>query len=502
MTSNSVDALVDPAGAGQEGLGGRLSRLAALFPSRVALVDEHRVWTYADTELAANQFARALASRGVRPSSWVGIMLKNRGEFMLSALAAWKLGAVPVPFSWRLPPQELEATLALASLELLIVEADAERAPRALPLSELLAEARSLDVAPPPDRINRPWKIAMSGGSTGRPKLIIADTTAPTAPSVRAIYRMRPSGTALIASPLYFNGPFVYATLQLIAGGTVVIRPRFDPVDFLRSLNDHKVNWTFAVPTMLNRVMALEPALRAAVDLTPLEVVMHSAAPMPTWLKRQVIDWLGPERVLEFYGATEVRATTIWGDEWLTRPGSVGRPLPGHRIEIRDDAGVKLPAGSIGEIWIAPPGGPAYSYRGAEARIEDGYCSVGDLGWLDEDGYLYIADRRADLIITGGINVYPAEVEAAILEHPSVVDACVIGLPDREYGQIVHAIVELKSNALPDSPLLLAHCRQRLATFKLPRSFEFIPALPREVTGKLRRSALRDDRVMNRDQAS
>jgi bile acid-coenzyme A ligase len=277
---------------------------------------------------------------------------------------------------------------------------------------------------------------------------------------------------------------------------------RFDAEEYLRLIESERVTWTLTVPTMWSRIMDLPADVRSRHDLSSLDAVVHSGSPMAPWLKRALIDLVGPTRVFEMYGATEVAGTMIRGDEWLEHPGSVGRPMPGYSIEIRDDGGRQVPTGVVGEIWIRPPRVPTFRYVGAEARLaEDGFVSVGDLGRMDDDGYLFIADRRTDLILSGGSNVYPAEVEGVLLEHPLVRDVVVIGIPDPRWGQRVHAIVEPRDAArAPAGADLDAFGRARLSSYKLPKTYEIIDAIPRDTAGKVRRQALRDERAGSQGQ--
>jgi bile acid-coenzyme A ligase len=247
---------------------------------------------------------------------------------------------------------------------------------------------------------------------------------------------------------------------------------------------------------MMLRIWRLPEAVRLAADVSSLEVAFHLAAPCPQWLKQAWIDWLSPEKVLELYGGTELQAmTVITGTEWLAHRGSVGRPVIGE-VQIRDFDGQPVPAGQEGELWMRRgPGAPSpYQYIGATARsAPGGWESLGDIGHVDADGYVYITDRLADMILVGGANVYPAEIEAALDEHPGVRSCCVIGLPDEDLGNIPYAIVELSMPVSDED--LIAHLRLRLAPYKLPRTIERATTPLRDDAGKVRRSALRAERI-------
>ncbi len=469
------------------GLGGRISTLAAAHPDRVALCCGDQTLTFAELEVDATRVARELAARGVEAGNRVAIALENSVTFIVVATAAWKLGATAVPVSHRLPPAEQTAFLELADPAVTIT---------ANSVDDLLSGAATRSGEPLPDIVAAPWKAIGSGGSTGRQKLIIDPGAGPLRRGAAEMFGMRPGGVELVAGPLYHNGPFAWGVIQLMAGGTLALLERFDAETYLRTIEQERVTWSFVVPTMLHRIVQLPDDVLRRYDLDSLEVVLHSAAPCPAWLKRKAIDLFGADRVWEYYGAAEVPGSLIRGDEWLDHEPSVGRPLPGLEIVIRDDDARPLPPGEVGEIWVRPPGGgPTFRYEGAEARVDGGLVSVGDLGWLDADGYLFIADRRTDLIITGGVNVYPAEVESALLEHAAVADVAVVGLAHPEWGQSVHAIVQPEAGAPPPAAEELARfCRDRLAAYKLPKSYEMIDSLPRDPSGKIRRSALRAER--------
>jgi bile acid-coenzyme A ligase len=347
-----------------------------------------------------------------------------------------------------------------------------------------------------PDVTSPSIKALMSGGSTGRPKLIVATNPAEAEGQLRfaAFMRMRPEDTALITAPLHHNGPFMTSTGTLTTGGHVVLPGRFDAETTLRLIEQHRAGWAYLVPTMMSRIWKLPDEVRHRHDLSSLHTVMHMAAPCPMYLKQAWIDWLGPDRILELYAGTEAQAATlITGTEWLEHPGSVGRPTTGD-MQVCDEDGNPLPPGEVGEIWLRSRIGPTYRYIGATARSrEDGWESLGDLGWMDADGYLYLSDRMTDMVLVGGSNVYPAEVEAALDEHPAVLSSCVIGLPDDDLGNRLHALIQLSTEVTDDE--LRSWCTQRLTKYKVPRSFERVTEPLRDDAAKVRRTALRQARL-------
>jgi bile acid-coenzyme A ligase len=477
-----------------------LGNRARSDPDRPALTCDDVTRSRAELEARTNRLARAYHALGVAPGSLVTIGLPNGIGFFEATVAAWKLGATPQPISSRLPAAERRAIVELADPTLVLGVDPAETPGRpSLPVG--FEPDPSLSADPLPPAVAPSFKAPTSGGSTGRPKLIVA--TQPAVWEALADYttllRMATDGVHLVTGPLYHNGPFSSATLALLKGNHLVVMPRFDAERALRLIERHRVDWMYAVPTMMHRIWRLPESLRTRYDLSSLRVVFHMAAPCPPWLKEAWIGWLGGERILELYGGTEAQAITfITGDEWLAHRGSVGRPLVGE-MRVLDADGNELPAGQVGEIWMrrGPDAPPTYRYVGARAKTRpENWESLGDMGWKDEEGYLYLSDRETDMILVGGSNVYPAEVEAALDEHPRVASSCVIGLPDEEYGNTVHAIVQATEPLTgADLERFLA---DRVAKYKRPRTYEFVTTPLRGDDGKVRRSALRAERVAAR----
>ena len=302
----------------------------------------------------------------------------------------------------------------------------------------------------------------------------------------------------LVPGPLYHNGPFLWAMIALFKGATVAVTTRFDAEQTLQLIDRLKLETAYMVPTMMRRIWALPAEVRARYDLSSLKALWHLAAPCPPWLKQAFIDWLGPEVIWELYGGTEGQgSTTIQGTEWLTHKGSVGRPVETCEMKIVDEDGNPVAPGEVGEVFMRPLAGPgtSYYYLGAEPKaIEGGWESLGDMGWMDEEGYLYLSDRRSDMIVVGGANIYPAEVEAAIDSWPGVRSSAVIGLPDEDMGARLHAIVDVPGGTL-DEDAFMAHLAERLVRYKLPRSIEVVTEPLRDDAGKSRRSALRQARL-------
>lgn len=448
----------------------------------------------------SNRLGHVLRGRGLAGDGLLTVALDNEPVHAALALAAWKCGASILPLSARMPVEERRRILDLAAtrwrvLQLATTPVDGHDR---LALDELRAVGPDVptrvssadpDPGPPPD----PGIVVTSGGSTGAPKLIVnAGPQVEPEPvdgrvaGLGGLLGMRPGQVQLVACPLYHGGPVTWSLRGLAHGHTLVLMRRFDAGRALELMERHRVSWAFLVPTMLRR-MAQHPRF-AEVDLAPVDAVWTASAPCPAEVVRAWIDRLGPGRFVQAYGGSESAGNTVvTGAEWLARPGTVGRPVPGSEISIRDADGTALPTGEIGRIYLRRADGsaPPFAYVGADVdRLPDGWVTLGDLGHLDEDGYLHVADRRTDLIIAGGANVYPAEVEQALLAHPTVEDAVVVGLPDDDLGLRVHAVVV----GDVDVADLRAHCARRLAPYKVPRSFEVVERLPRNEFGKIRRA--------------
>lgn len=477
----------------------KLQANAAAEPDRVALTCEGTSLTRQDFLVRAGRVAARMAELGVKEADTVTIGLPNSVEAVVAVFATWWLGATPQPVSHRLPAAERQAIVELAAPSLVIgVPAEDANGVAVLTAEDVRAAMDNAELVPPADAIAPVWKAVTSGGSTGRPKVILATAPAAfdTVAGLGALLRFPTDGAVLVTGPLSHNAPFMVAAVGLLFGNHVIVMPRFDAEESLRLVDAHRVQWMYLVPTMMSRIWRLPENVRLGFDVSSIDVAFHMAAPCPEWLKHAWIEWLGADKVLELYGGTELQAMTIvTGAEWLAHPGSVGRVVIGE-IEIRDDAGTPLPVGESGEIWMRRgPNQPSpYAYVGATAKTaNDGWESLGDLGYLDADGFLHLNDRLTDMIVVGGSNVYPAEVEAALDEHPAVRSSCVIGLPDEDLGNAVHALIDVTGDVTDDD--LRSFVRDRLAPYKVPRAFERVSEPLRDDAGKVRRSALRAERL-------
>ena len=477
----------------------RLTAFAEEHPAAPAVTCGSETITRGELGSRSNRLARELAGLGVELGDFVTVAVPNSIDWFVAYAACWKIGAVPQPVSAKLPPRELAAIVDLARSKVVIGAPDSavEQIPDTvghLPLGHVTGSEFSDDDLP--DAISPAWKAPTSGGSTGRPKLIVSgdsaviDTTEPPPLGLQA------GGCLVMPGPLYHNGPAVWACQALLAGNHVVLLARFDAEATLAAIEQHRADVTYMVPTMMKRILRLDDEVRLRFDLSSLRVLWHLAEPCPAWLKQQWIDWLGAERIWELYAGTEAQAVTIiTGAEWLEHRGSVGRVTTGE-MKVCDEDGTELPVGEQGEVWMrSPDGRQTYEYVGAEAkRLDGGWESLGDVGWFDDDGYLYLGDRVADMILSGGANIYPAEVEAAIAEHPDVHSCAVIGLPHEDRGNDVHAIVQADESVVSRADLV-TFVAERLATYKLPRTIEYVDVALRDDAGKVRRSALRAERL-------
>ena len=475
-------------------LGARLGQLASQRGGAPAVTDQHRTVTWAELHARTNRIARGLEAAGVRLGDLVTVGLTNSVDFVEACYALWKVGATPQPISHRLPPAEAQAVMDLAATPILIAGASlgSDRARYDIPALLALSD----DDSDLPDRTAPIYKAPTSGGSTGRPKLILSGGSGVFDPDMPGAYRSASEDIMLQPGPLYHNGPFTSSFGGLNQGAHLIVMPRFDAEETLRLIEAHRASWIYTVPTMMSRIWRLPEGVRSRYDVSSLKTLWHLAAPCPPWLKEAFITWLGPDVIMELYAGTEAQAVTIIsGTEWLEHRGSVGKVAVGEMLAF-DSEGNPLPAGEIGEIYMRRPEGAAasYSYRGASARsLPGGWESLGDIGSFDSDGYLYLADRRTDMILVGGSNVYPAEIESALDEHPLVQSSAIIGLPDEDLGARIHAIVQPRPGLTEAA--LREHMAAMLVTYKQPRSYEFVTENIRDDAGKVRRSQLRDERL-------
>jgi len=450
-------------------------------------------------ETWSNRLAHRLVDDGVKQGAFVAIILPTCIEHFVASIAAHKLGACPMPINVRMPAAERDALIELGEPVAIVADAPELQGITRDEMSQLFTNTQLFSGDQLPEAVPQPAKAVASGGSTGKPKLIVSPGAFayprrghPLGP----ILRLEENDMMYSPGPLYHNAPFLFSLITLFQGGRVLINERFRAERCLDLIEKFKPTVLNLVPTMMQRMLRV-PGIEQR-DLDSVRILWHLAAPCPAWAKEAWIELLGAERVWELWAATEITGiTTISGTDWLTHRGSVGKGF-GTEIRILDPNGTECDTGEVGEIWTRFAGGPPqYSYLGADPlpMTEDGFSFVGDMGCVDEEGFMYLSDRRVDMIISGGANVYPAEVEAVLTSHPGVRDAAVVGLSDEDLGRRVHAIIEpMDPGAPPELQELDLLCQDNLSRYKTPRSYEFLEKLPRNQAGKIRRSSLRDER--------
>lgn len=493
------------------------------YPDRPAVIvaPGGDVLTYGELNTRSNQIARVLRARGLKDGDHVAFMVENTPIFVLLAWACQRAGLYYTPINTRLTAAEagyivrdcdakaviLSATLGdrAEALRAQTPDITALRACVLGPLDgyerlETLAEAEPADPIPD-EREGQP--MLYSSGTTGRPKGIIRPLPdrAVGEPDnllvlLKGLYGFNHDTVYLCPAPLYHAAAIWYVLAMQRLGATAVIMPKFDPEAFLAAIEDNKVTHTQLVPTMFSRLLKLPEEKRLSYDVSSLQVGIHAAAPCPVQVKEQMIEWWGPI-IYEYYAATEgVGYTFVTSQEWLARKGTVGKPVFGE-IHIVGEGGEELPAGEEGVVYFG--GTPEFDYhkdeaKTAETRHPAGWATTGDVGRIDEDGYLYLTDRKAFMIISGGVNIYPQEIENALIIHPEVMDAAVFGVPDADMGEQVKAVIQPVDPSSAGEALaerLRAHCRSELAGYKCPKSFDFVDALPRGENGKLYKTALK-----------
>jgi long-chain acyl-CoA synthetase len=492
-------------------------------PDRPALISHEGTVTFGELDVQANQVARALLSRGLIAGDAVALLATNSTAFVATVLACTRAGFRLTPVNWHLTADEAayivddcEAKALVTSADLMDLatqcRANAPRCVVGLVAGDATKSFESLYgamAAEPSDpvEVEEPGTTMMyTSGTTGRPKGVHRQRR-PNA-TLLNIYGYNDAGgdVHLLTGPLYHAAPLAFSlNVPLAFGATVVMMERFDALEALALIAEHRVTHTHMVPTMFHRLVTLDDSVRAQYDLSSLRHILHGAAPCPVPVKQRLIAWVGPI-VWEYYAATEGTGTFVDSATWLSRPGTVGKPNPSDQVMIGDESGSALAAGEIGLVYIKAPVDARFSYFKDHKKTDDtyrgDYFTLGDVGYMDEDGYLFLTDRSANLIISGGVNIYPAEVDAVLLDHPAVRDAAVIGVHDDEWGESVLGVIELRDGVVPSRELeheLIAHCRERLAHFKCPREIDFVAQLPRADNGKIYKRQLRDTYRGRRD---
>ena len=490
-------------------------------PDRIALTDERGSTTWSALNGRVNQIMAALAASGVKAGDTIAIFAGNCREYYELMAAANHAGVIYVPVNWHFTSDELDYVVRDSGAKLMFVEdryiATATPVDAAL---RIAIRAHPDDFANFENWLGRestaePENQAMGGpmfytsGTTGRPKGVRSSSGGGTAPlealdmmaqGMSGMLSIPGDGSTFVCGPVYHSAQWAFSFLPLLAGSRVVMRHKFDAAEALKVIDQEGITNVHLVPTQFSRMLKVDGETRAAFDGSSLKIVWHGAAPCPPAVKRDMIDWWGPV-VSEYYGSTEGSIVTMCSSqEWLQRPGTVGRPTPMVEVRVVDDNGEIVAANESGEIYVKNMMGTDFEYHNEPEKtqavhLEPGVFTFGDIGYFDDDGFLYLSDRKIDMIISGGVNIYPAEIEGVIATHPAVNDVAVFGIPHEEFGEEVKAAITLaaghsESNELTDN--ILAFCREQLAGYKTPKSIDYIAEMPRHETGKLYKRLLKD----------
>jgi long-chain acyl-CoA synthetase len=489
-----------------------------------------RILSYAQLQENGRRAARGLYEAGLREGDAVALLLRNDFAFLEATHAAALLGAYPVPINWHFKSDEVAFVLGDCGAKFLVAHADllagvadaipagmpvyvvptppeAQRdykvpADRCVPAPDAVLWAEWIASFAPwdqPPRAGRPSMIYTSG-TTGRPKGVRRRPMTPQQQEgqvrlFKEVYGVEPNMRALITGPLYHASPNAFARQAITQGDLLVLQSRFDAEDTLAAIAEHRITSLVMVPTMFVRLLKLPDEVKAAYDVSTIRSVIHTAAPCPPDVKRALIEWWGPV-INEAYGGTESGIVVACNsEEWLAHPGTVGHPVEHATVSIYDEAGNRLPDGEVGEIYMRCDDYADFTYHNQDQRRRDidrdGLVSLGDVGFM-KDGYLYLCDRKADMVIAGGVNIYPAEIEAVLLQCPDVRDAAVFGIPDDDLGETLLAAIEPVPGTTPDAEAIKRFLAERIALYKVPRLIVFHDTLPREDSGKLFKRKLRE----------
>jgi long-chain acyl-CoA synthetase len=498
----------------------RVAVTAREAPERMAVTSSRGSRTFDELNARANQLVGLFQERGLERGDAVALLCSNRPEFAEVWAATQRSGLRLTAINWHVMADEAAYVVDNCEARALIADARfAEVAGDCAPGAPKATERLSIDgeihgfesyeaalAGRPTDDPEDPepgGTMLYTSGTTGRPKGVYRGTEPPRRGLVIEVPRsaaFEPADDAcLCTGPLYHAAPLAFnLALPLNLGVGVVLMDHWDAEETLRLIQEHGITHTHMVATMFHRLLALPDEIKRRYDTASLRYVLHGAAPTPVHVKKAMMEWLGPI-LWEYYAATEGGGTLISPEEWLRKPGSVGRPVPGQVIDIRDDEGRSLPTGGIGNVYFKAPEVGRFEYfkdpQKTASAYDGEFFTLRDHGYVDEDGYLFLTGRTAEVIISGGVNIYPAEVDATLLMHPAVSDCATVGVPDGDWGEAVKGVVQLKAGRQPSEALadeLIQHCRARLAHFKCPRSIDFVADLPRHDTGKIYRRLVRD----------
>ena len=501
-----------------------IAAVAALAPNRLAVSSAQGELTFKELNDQCNQLAKLLGDAGVSAGDAVALVCSNREEFVVVRFACHRLGVRLTPVNWHLAPEELRYIVENCDAKALILECDicSEATARALANNSALLLKLAVGGTIPEFRS---WRESLSccstedikgpslghtmlytSGTTGRPKGVLRKQADPQKAAdmqalLTAVFQFQPetgNDKALITGPLYHAGPFnLCMTTPLTSGIGVVIMEKFLPESVLDLIAKHRISHTFFVPTMMSRLLNLAVGRKEGADVSSVRFIIHGAAPCPVETKRGMLAWFGPI-LWEMFAGTEGPGTMVSPQEWLLKPGTVGKPGPGQ-IRVLDEHYQELAAGEEGQLYISNPEDSSFEYyRDTEktARaLRHGFYTAGDIGYLDEDGYLFLTGRSAEVIISGGVNIYPQEIDDVLITHLAVEDVACVGVPNEDWGEEVKALVQLQRGQKPCAELeceILDYCAGKLASQKLPRSVDFVVEIPRSEAGKIARKSLRD----------
>lgn len=505
---------------------------AKTTPNRIALVaDDHTSQTYGELGARVNQLSNALRKLGLKRGDAVAVDMANEPAWIEIFLAVHQIGLYMTPINFHLTGPEIayiidncEAKVFFSSQTFATPAANALKE---LNNPELLAFATGKDgvegfqayeslfegasAEDPEDRTAGALMLYTSG-TTGRPKGVrrplpegTPDEMGEGSTLLAQIFDIKPQeGAHLVQGPFYHSAPAIFSTSTLHMGRTLIIQDRWNPEGCIERISRYKVTSTHMVPTMFTRILSLPDEFKAQHDISSMTNMIHAAAPCPVETKKQMFEMFGP-CIYEYYGATEGGGAYVKPEEWLAHPGTVGRPWPGADIKIYDDEGNELPPGKVGTIYMLSVMGDFEYYKDKGKTDESrrgAYITVGDVGYLDDEGWLFISDRKSDMIIAGGVNIYPAEIEGDMIQHPKVRDVAVFGIPSKDLGEAVHAVIELEDGVEPSDELkddIMQFTMKSVAKYKLPKDIEFTDALPRQPSGKLFKRKLRDKFWEGRD---
>lgn len=494
--------------------------------NEVALVDERGSTTWGDLDTRVNRLIHVLREAGMTAGDTMAVFAGNCREYYEIMTAAAHSGIVFVPVNWHFTTEELQYVVDDAQCKLLFAEGQFKDV--ALPVTHADGQvlkrigirtdaedfvdfesfiAAGSNAEPEEQVMGGP--MFYTSGTTGRPKGVRSSTFGEVVPievmelmsgGISGMLSIPADGRTYICGPVYHSAQWAFSFLPLMAGSQVVMRHRFDAAESLQVIDEHKITNVHLVPTQFARLLKVDETQKANFKGDSLQVVWHGAAPCPPEVKRRMIEWWGPV-VNEYYGSTEGSIVTVaTAQEWMQRPGTVGKPSAMVEIKVVGEDGQEVPVGESGEIYVKNLMGNDFEYHNepektAAVHLEPGVFTFGDIGYFDADGYLYLSDRKIDMIISGGVNIYPAEIEGVLATHPQVVDVAVFGIPNEEFGEEVKAAVQLQAGVAGEDALsaeLIAFCREHLAGYKAPKSIDYVDEMPRHETGKLYKRKLRD----------